>query len=612
MVHFFIYFLFSTSLLIAQNHPNVIVILADDLGWGDLSSSGNNNLKTPNIDSIATSGAKFNSFYVCAVCAPTRAEFLTGRFYGNTGVRGVSNGLERLNLDETTIADIFKKAGYQTAAIGKWHNGNQYPYHPNGRGFDEFYGMTSGHWGEYFDAPLQQNGKLIQSKGYITNALTDHAIQYIEKTQKSPFFLYLPYNVPHTPYLVPDSYWNRFKDHPLPQRARPEYTEELNATRCSLAMVENLDDNIGRILSTLKKLNLEQNTIVIFFSDNGPNTYRWNGNMKGKKSNVDEGGLRSPCFISWPSKISPNQSITQLSGAIDLLPTLASLCKIKPRFKKPLDGIDLSPQLLETQSSEVKRHIFSHWTGKSSLRTNQYRIHSTGELYDIINDPSQNHDISKEHPDITSQLQTTLTQITKQQFQDTPDIKTLPSKNKKTNTYSDLRPYIVGFSQFPTAILTADEATFSGSIKRSAKAPNCSYLVNWTNPDDIISWEIEVMTPGQYEVELWHTCSEKNKGCSLVLEYTPAPTPNPNQNQIKDWPSSFSALTTISESWDPPLNNEPYRVPPSAESTMKPFKSISMGKITLSKTTGTLRLKAKSNHTPGFIDFRMISIRLKS
>jgi arylsulfatase A-like enzyme len=482
MIHFFLFFILSFTFLLGQEHPNVIVILADDLGWGDLSSSGNSNIKTPHIDSIASSGVKLNSFYVCPVCAPTRAEFLTGRYYGSTGVRGVSNGLERLNLDETTIADIFKKAGYKTAAIGKWHNGNQYPYHPNGRGFDEYYGMTSGHWGEYFNAPLQHNGKLIYSKGYITDALTDHAIQYIEKNQQSPFFLYLPYNVPHTPYLVPDHYWNRFKDHPIPQRARTEDNEDLNATRCTLAMVENLDDNVGKILSTLKKLNLAQDTIVVFFSDNGPNAYRWNGNMKGKKGNLDEGGLRSPCYISWPSKIKPNQNITQLSGAIDLLPTLSSLCNIKPKFKNPLNGIDLSSHLLNNQSPEIQRHLFSYWAGKSSLRTNQYRINSTGELYDIINDPSQNYDISKNHPDLTTKLRTNLTQITEQQFQDTPLIKTAPSKSKKSYTYLDLRRYTIGFQEFPTTLLPADEATFSGSIKRSATAPNCSYLVNWKKP----------------------------------------------------------------------------------------------------------------------------------
>ncbi|MHC4587171.1 MAG: sulfatase-like hydrolase/transferase, partial [Planctomycetota bacterium] len=142
-----------------NKRPNVVVILADDQGWGDLSVHGNINLKTPNIDSLARDGALFDRFFVCAVCAPTRAEFFTGRYHPRGGVRGVSTGQERLNVDEKTIGDTFKAAGYATAAYGKWHNGTQYPYHPNARGFDDYYGFCSGHWGNYFDPILEHNGK---------------------------------------------------------------------------------------------------------------------------------------------------------------------------------------------------------------------------------------------------------------------------------------------------------------------------------------------------------------------------------------------------------------------------------------------------------------------
>ncbi len=164
--------------------PNIVVILADDQGWGDLSVNGNTNLSTPNIDSLARDGALFDRFFVCSVCAPTRAEFLTGRYHPRGGVRGVSAGAERLNLDEKTIAQVFKGAGYATGAFGKWHNGSQYPYHPNARGFDEYYGFTSGHWGHYFDPELDHNGELVRGKGYITDDLTDHALRFIEQQQE--------------------------------------------------------------------------------------------------------------------------------------------------------------------------------------------------------------------------------------------------------------------------------------------------------------------------------------------------------------------------------------------------------------------------------------------
>ena len=201
--------------------PNIVIILADDQGWGDLSVNGNSNLSTPRIDSLAKDGALLERFYVCPVCSPTRAEFLTGRYHPRGGVHGVSTGGERLNLDEKTIGDTFKAAGYATGAFGKWHNGTQYPYHPNARGFDEFYGFCSGHWGIYFDPPLEHNGKLVQGKGFIIDDLTDHAMKFIEKNKRRPFFCYVPFNTPHSPMQVPDRFYRKFAN-ARTEAARPQ------------------------------------------------------------------------------------------------------------------------------------------------------------------------------------------------------------------------------------------------------------------------------------------------------------------------------------------------------------------------------------------------------
>src|SRR3989441_13006163 len=200
----------NPSFAATASRPNVLIFLADDQGWGDLSVSGNTNLHTPNIDALARAGASLGRFYVCPVCAPTRAEFLTGRYHPRGGVSGVSTGQERLNTDEKTIAEAFKGAGYATGAFGKWHNGSQWPYHPNARGFDEYYGFTSGHWGQYFDPELDHNGKLVRGKGYITDDLTDHAIEFITQHKDRPFFCYLPFNTPHSPMQVPDRYFEKF------------------------------------------------------------------------------------------------------------------------------------------------------------------------------------------------------------------------------------------------------------------------------------------------------------------------------------------------------------------------------------------------------------------
>ncbi len=321
--------LFCQDLVARDSTPNVVVILTDDQGWGDLSINGNTNFQTPQIDSLAKQGARFDRFYVCPVCSPTRAEFLTGRYHPRGGVWSTSTGGERLDLDERTIAQVFKAAGYNTAAYGKWHNGSQYPYHPNARGFDDYYGFLSGHWGDYFSPQLEHNGKIVQGNGFTADDFTDHAIDFITQHRNDPFFVYLAFNTPHAPMQVPDPYWDSFKERPIEQRGRDSAKEDVEFTRAALAMVKNVDDNVGRLLQALDKYNLTNDTIVVFFCDNGPNAERYNGDMKGRKGSTDEGGVRSPLHVRWPAKIKAGTEVTQIAGAIDLLPTLADLAVLK-------------------------------------------------------------------------------------------------------------------------------------------------------------------------------------------------------------------------------------------------------------------------------------------
>ncbi|MCH2613309.1 MAG: sulfatase-like hydrolase/transferase, partial [Opitutales bacterium] len=233
-----IFFVLVASSPIAADRPNVVVFLTDDQGWGDLSINGNKNLNTPHIDSLAREGIRFDRVYVCAVCSPTRAEFLTGRYHARSGVYSTSQGGERMDLDEVTIADTFKAAGYATGAFGKWHNGMQYPYHPNGRGFDEYYGFASGHWGDYFSPPLERNGKIVQGEGFLVDDLTDKAMKFMEKNRDGPFFAYIPYNTPHSPMQVPDEFWERFKDKEIVMRNREPEGEVMSHLRSALAMCE--------------------------------------------------------------------------------------------------------------------------------------------------------------------------------------------------------------------------------------------------------------------------------------------------------------------------------------------------------------------------------------
>ena len=559
--------------------PNIVVILTDDQGWGDLSVHGNTNLKTPNVDSLARDGALFDRFFACALCAPTRAEFLTGRYYPRGGVHGVTTGAERLNLDEETIADTFKAAGYATAAFGKWHNGTQYPYHPNARGFDEFYGFCSGHWGQYFDPILEHNGKIARGKGFIIDDLTDHALAFIERSKERPLFCYLAYNTPHSPFQVPDRFYDKCKDRPIEMRSRDAQKEQLDTTRCVLAMCENIDWNVGRILDKLEELNLSEKTVVLYFSDNGPNSWRWNGNMKGQKGSIDEGGVRVPCIIRWPGHISPGTKIPQIAGAIDLLPTLAELAGIPIVGGKPLDGISLKPLLLGKAQDWPDRMIFSHQNGRVSVRTQQYRLDDTGKLFDMVVDPGQDQDISRDKREVTAKLSEAVARW-KQEV--------LPKSAK------DDRPFPVGYGEFPTTILPARDGVPHGNIRRSANAPNCSFFTNWKTADDKITCDIEAANSGNYEAVIYYTCAEQDVGSTIELRF--------NQSRIQG---------KVTEPHDPPLIGAQFdRVPRAGESYVKDFRPLRLGVFRLEKGRGELTLRALIVPGRQVMDVRAVALTL--
>jgi len=566
-----------------DNHPNIIVILSDDQGWGDLSINGNLNLQTPNIDHLATTGARFNHFYVCPVSSPTRAEFMTGRYHSRSGVYSTSEGGERMNLDETTIADVFKKAGYATAAFGKWHSGMQYPYHPNARGFDEYYGFCSGHWGDYYSPMLEHNGKIVQGNGFITDDLTEKAMAFMADNKDKPFFLYIPYNTPHSPMQVPERWWNKFKDKELEMVADERVIEDIPFTRAALAMCENVDWNVGRIMEKLEELNMKENTIVLYFSDNGPNGWRWNGGMKGRKGSTDEGGVRSPLIMNWPGKITSGSQIDEIAGAIDLLPTLADMAGIEFHTQKPLDGISLKPLLLDQNMEESDRLIFSNWNGKVSVRSQKYRLDNQGKLFDMTTDLGQYTDISTSEPIITEKLTTSI-----EKWKET-GIQVLSGISGKSN---DQRRFPVGHPDFKYSQLPARDGKAHGNIERSARAPNCSFFTNWTNLNDKITWDVEVLSEGDFEAEIYYTCPSKDVGAMAQLSFL-----------------SNSISTKVSKANDPPLRGmENDRVERKGESYVKDFKPLNAGIIHLEKGTGELTLKALEIPGSVVMDVRLLML----
>ncbi len=557
--------------------PNVLIVLADDQGWGDLSVHRNANLRTPHIDSLARDGAVLDRFFVCAVCAPTRAEFLTGRYHARAGVRGVSTGQERMNLDEKTVADAFQAAGYATGAFGKWHNGSQWPYHPNARGFDEYYGFTSGHWGEYFDPPLEHNGRFVRGKGFIADDLTDRAMAFIEHNRSRPFFCYLPLNTPHSPFCVPDEFWDRFKDKPISLRGRDGANEDLAVTRCALAMCENIDWNVGRLLRKLDELRLHDNTIVIYFSDNGPNSWRWNDGMKGRKGSTDEGGVRVPFLIRWPGRIKAGLTVHQIAGAIDLLPTLTNLAGIPRAGDKPLDGRDISPLLLGDAADWPDRMIFSQQNAQVSVRTQRYRLDDRGALFDMAADPCQTTDVSRQEPEVAAKLRQAVTAWRQE---------ALPKG-------LDDRPYPVGYPQFPLTPLPARDGVPHGNVRRSAGAPNCSYFVNWVSLDDRMTWDIEVNTTGDYQVAIHYTCPPVDIGSTIELSF-----------------DGSRLQGRVAPAWDAPLIDDQDRVPRKGESIMKEFRPLNLGTMRLERGRGLLTLRALTVAGRQVMDVRLVTLTL--
>ena len=560
----------------AQPSPNIVIILTDDQGWGDIASHGNPDIYTPNLDSLASAGARFDRFYVSPVCAPTRASLLTGRDHLRTGTQWVTYGLENMNADEVTFGEVFKDAGYQTGLFGKWHNGFHYPMDPNGQGFDTFFGFKKGHWNNYFDTELEYNGVPVKTKGYITDVLTDSALAFIERNQKVPFLAYIPYNAPHSPFQVPDIYFDKYKAQGLDDKNAAVY-----------GMVENIDENIGRIIEKLDQLKLSENTIVIFLTDNGPNGGdRFNGDMKGWKAKVDEGGVRVPFFIKWPAKIEPETVVKELTAHIDFLPSLIELANIKPPQTKPLDGRSFASLIFEEDSEWSDRFLYTHqsrWDSleqfPASVRNNRYRLVRYGdkwELYDLQSDPSQRRDVSDEFPAIVEKMSTAYEDWFTEVTSELQGRKLIP----------------VGYTESLTTTLPVTESYFDGNVLFKGKSGwSNDWLTNWNNTDDKIWWELDVVNEGSFEVILEYTLKKENVGTQVQV---------------------LGGLKTIDvqfdEDFDPEFKPSPDRVV-RGEVYEKEWARKLVGLIELKK--GKTKIELKARVIPGEESIELKSLILK-
>jgi arylsulfatase A-like enzyme len=509
----------ETKTEVALNKPNIILIQVDDLGYDDLASHGNKAIETPSLDQLAEQSVRFEQFYVSSLCAPSRAALLTGRNFLKTGVSGVHAGRDYINLSETLISDKLQKNGYTTGMWGKWHSGKTDGYLPWDRGFDEAYYASLYN---YFDNQGLFNGVELQTNGSATNVITDFAIDFISRNKDKPFFAYIPYMAPHNPWRAPKEIISKYKAKGLSHAMASLY-----------GMIDNLDQNIGRVLQSLDDLNLRDNTIVVFISDNGPwiKSYRFGltptewaarnpNNKRGRKGDNWENGIHSPLFVSWPAKYQPTSN-TQLSQIEDLFPTILAWAGIKQDNNVVLDGLSLLQAL--NGETIADRHMVSAYASPSvadfsynmldpngfyyplskdyrekikfedqrlavrfgdfKLIRNEEKSNHT-ELYNIANDPLEKNNIIKDQPHIAAQLNRYLKNWYKDVLAE-PNALQMPVFQIGYNNKDINQIYALSPSETSANLINRDH-----------------YLTNWNQVNSWSKYKVKIHRAGIYQVRL--------------------------------------------------------------------------------------------------------------
>ena len=430
----------KSSVAQVPERPNVLLIITDDQGYGDLGFHGNPKIRTPNLDQLARASVQFQRFYVSPVCAPTRASLMTGRYNYRTGVVDTYLGRAMMHPDEVTLAEMLATAGYRTGIFGKWHLGDNYPMRPMDQGFQESLVHKGGGIGQpsdppggesYFDPVLQHNGATVQTKGYCSNVFTDAAMKFIEESRGKPFFAYLAFNCPHAPLQVSDQDYIPYSRMNLGPGEFPAVGQPLagntphDVTARIYGMITNIDDNLGRLFEAVERLNLSRNTIVLFLTDNGPQQVRYNAGLRDRKGSVYEGGIRVPFFMRWPGRFREGLKVDRIAAHIDIAPTLLDLCGIDRPKAVSFDGRSLQPLLAGETGNWPDRTLYFQWHrgdepqlyrsfAAQSQRFKLVQPLGAGdgaaprdprfELYDIEADPFEFKNIAGDHPSVVDRL----------------------------------------------------------------------------------------------------------------------------------------------------------------------------------------------------------------
>ncbi len=432
---------FVTEAASRKDRPNIILIMTDDQGHGDLGFHGNPKIRTPRIDRLAGESVRFENFFVSPVCAPTRASLMTGRYNYRTGVVDTWLGRAMMHGDEVTIAEMLNEAGYRTGIFGKWHLGDNYPLRPMDQGFDESLVHMGGGIAQpsdppgnaYFNPTLSENGKEVETKGYCTDVFTQAAMEFIKKNRRRPFFVYIPYNAPHTPLQVPNVYEQTYQQMDLspsafPQTGRPVAKIDKDTTAKVYGMVENIDDNVGDLLDHLEDLKLDEKTVVIFLTDNGPQQQRYNSGLRERKGSVYDGGIKVPMFVRWKNNLPAGRRYNLIAAHIDIAPTILDLCGVTAPNNVLFDGISLHPLLTLQPGDKLSwsnRTLYFQWHRGDAperyrafaARSQNYKlVQALGrgdgafpanprfELFDMVNDPYEQNDLSADYPDLVRDM----------------------------------------------------------------------------------------------------------------------------------------------------------------------------------------------------------------
>ncbi len=487
-------------LLPAAERPNVILVVTDDQGYGDLSAHGNPDLETPVLDTFASQGTAFDRFQVSPTCAPTRAALMTGLHEFRCGISHTIMGRSLLRPGIPTMPEMFRAAGYATGIFGKWHLGDAYPCRPEDRGFDEVFvhggggiGQTPDHWGNgYTDPMIRRKAGWEKTGGYCTDVFFKEATGWLKKQAgaEKPFFLYLATNAPHAPYVPPPG---------GPKEPQGAFG----------AMIENIDANFAKLLTAVRESGVEGETIIVFLTDNGSAMARHNAGMKGRKGTPDEGGTRVPCFIRWPGKIAAGRKVGQAAAHLDLLPTLTGLCGVPRPEGWRGDGLDLSAALLGKESFPEERVLFTQvgrWPGDDAaarFRARDFAVRDARwrlvglELFDMQADPGQERNVFSEHPEEAQRLLAAYGKWWEE---------VLPAVREPVR-------YVIGSEACPAVKLTAhdwwpsketeaagaEKCVTHAAIRDFLKAAQVAATRN-TLPSTSGHWKLEAAREGNYEI----------------------------------------------------------------------------------------------------------------